>query len=162
MENTNDFQKWVLTEEDFETLSWHDSRIHAIAFGPEKSEIVFDIDYIFEWIHPTQGQLNFSFRVAPATLVFENVYAVEFDLDLDCGDGGLEIDSIRRELEGAPRNAKYIGKDKEWLWTIECQQGDIKFRAAGFQMYARARPQIVQTQNVMRKVSFERGEVPAI
>ena len=152
-------EKWLWTESDFEVMEWHDSRIYALAFAPEKSEIIFDIDYIFQWIPPKDGQTSFSFWVSPATLVFENVCNIEFDLGLN--DGELEISDIKRENAGAPRNAPFIGKNEEWIWTIECQQGEIKFRSAGYQMHVRTQPEFgnQQTLNLKtRQNSFVRGE----
>lgn len=66
-----------------------------MAFLPEDFKLVFDTDYIFEWIRPKPGETHFKFWVAQATLVFENVYDVEFDAD--SYNGKLEIDSISRE-----------------------------------------------------------------
>lgn len=150
--------KWLWTESDFEIMGWHDSRIYALAFAPEKSEIIFDIDYIFQWVSPQEGEVSFSFWVSPATLVFENIYNIEFDLGLN--DGELEIDVIKRELIGAPRNAQYIGKNEEWIWIIECQQDEIKFRSAGYKMHVRAKPKFGHQQIInpeTRQVSFDRG-----
>jgi hypothetical protein len=104
------------TESDFEIMGWHDSNIYAVAFSPEKFEIAFDIDYIFQWVHPKQNETCFSFWVSPATLVFKNVYDVEFHIELY--DGRLEIDSINRECIGTARNAQHIRKDEEWIWNI--------------------------------------------
>ena len=51
---TESFQpeKWIFTEADYESMGWHDSNIHAISFLPETFELVLDIDYILQWIHP--------------------------------------------------------------------------------------------------------------
>jgi hypothetical protein len=157
--DTYKLEKSIWTESDFEIMGWHDSRIYATAFSPEKCEIIFDIDYIFQWIHPKQDENYFSFWVSPATLIFENVYNVEFSFQ--SYDGALEIDSIKREYVGAPINAQYIGKNKEWIWSIECQQGEIKFRAAGFKQYVRAEPklggQILELGT--REISFQRDSI---
>ena len=45
-------EKWIWTEADFDVMGWHDSQIHATAFFPEDFELVLDIDYIFDWVHP--------------------------------------------------------------------------------------------------------------
>lgn len=44
----------VWTEDDFKRMGWHDSKLYAMAFGMEKHEIRFDIDYILECIHPKE------------------------------------------------------------------------------------------------------------
>jgi hypothetical protein len=112
---TQDYEveKWIWTEDDFDIMGWHDSKIHALAFVPEDFEIAFDIDYIFQWIHPKPNETYFKFWVAPATLVFENVHDVEFDIESYNGD--LEIDGVTRKDPGKPLNAQFIGKDVDWL-----------------------------------------------
>jgi hypothetical protein len=125
MPDTYQLEKWLWTESDFEVMGWHDSNVYAVAFSREKFEIAFDIDYIFQWVHPRQNETCFSFWVSPATLVFKNVYDVEFHIE--SYDGGLEIDFINRECVGTPRNAQHIEKNEEWIWNIECQEGQIKF-----------------------------------
>jgi len=150
-------EKWVWTEADFEKMRWHDSQIHAIAFSPEKFEIVLDIDYILQWIHPKQNETYYKFWVSPATLVFKNVCEVNFDIgSYTCG---LEIDSIKREDARRPRNTDHIRKYQEWLWTIECQEGQITFRSAGYKQYIRTFPIFSGSQTLpigTRGFSFER------
>ena len=153
-------EKWIWTEADFDVMGWHDSEIHATAFFPEDFELIFDIDYIFEWIDPQPNETCFKFWVAPATLVFKNVHDVEFDID--SYNGKLEIDNIRKEGESSPINAEFIGKASEWLWTIECQEGEIRFRSVGYEQFTRAAPELTQSQTLDRKakgISFARGRV---
>jgi len=61
--------KW--TEADFDSLSWHDNRLHGIRFhNPSQGYeygLILDIDHILEWIACPGG--TFRFVVAPATLV---------------------------------------------------------------------------------------------
>jgi hypothetical protein len=151
-------EKWLWTETDFDVMGWHDSRIHALAFSPNVGEMIFDIDYILQWLHPKPNETHFQFWVSPATLVFENVYDAEFDIG--SYNGGLEIDIIKREDAGSPHNAQLIGKDKEWQWIIECQEGEIRFRSTGYKQYIRANPvfggQALESQS--RGFSFDRGQ----
>jgi hypothetical protein len=160
MEQEYKVEKWVLTEADFDSMGWHDSRIHALAFQPENFELVFDIDYIFEWIHPKPDETYFKFWIAAATLVFENVYDIEFDIDsYNCK---LEIDNIKREDGRRPHNAQHIGKETEWLWIVECQEGEIRFRSAGFKQFIRAMPQLRHSQVIdvkERGFSFARSRI---
>ena len=151
-------EKWIWTDADFDAMGWHDSSIHAVAFFPENFEMVFDIDYIFYWIDPQPNETYFKFWVAPATLVFKNVHDVEFEID--SYNGTLQIDNITREDERLPINAEYVGKAGEWLWTIDCQEGEIRFRSVGFEEFIRTAPALTQSQRLDRKVrgiSFERG-----
>ena len=157
MTDKYELEKWLWTENDFEMMGWHDSRVDAVAFSPENLEIAFDIDYIFQWVHPPQDEIFFSFWVSSATLVFENTYDVKFDIS--SYEGGLEIDCIKRESISSPKNTKYIEKDKEWIWTIDCQERDIKFLSAGYKQYIRSEPKLGgQTLELeTRGISFYRG-----
>jgi hypothetical protein len=135
-----DLEKWLWTDTDFELMGWHDCLIHALAFPRDTYDLVLDIDYIFKWVHPVPPERNFSFWIAPATLVFENTNDVIFQFDVY---NGMEIDSIEREKAAAKQNSFYIHRDKEWLWTVSCHRGDLKFRATGFKQYIRSEPKLV-------------------
>jgi hypothetical protein len=134
MSATYNLEKWVWTEADFEIMGWHDSQIHAMAFCSEDFELVLDIDYILKWIHPQPGEIYFSFWVAPATLVFENIYDLE--LNLSPCRGFIEIEGIERTA----LVFESIDKRDYYSWTIACQEGEIKFNASGYNQYFRADP----------------------
>lgn len=73
-------EKSIWTEKDYEQMGWHDCHIYGLVFQNDDSDsfatdLIFDIDYIFQWVHPTPPQRNFSFWVAPCTLKFENTFA---------------------------------------------------------------------------------------
>ena len=153
-------EKWIWTEADFDVMGWHDSQVHAIAFFHEQFELALDIDYIFRWVDPPPNETYFRFCIAPATLVFKNVHDVEFEID--SYNGKLEIDNILREDESIPINAELIGTTREWLWRIECQEGEIRFRSVGYEQSIRVAPQLVSAQTLDRKtigISFARGKV---
>lgn len=138
-----ELEKWLWSEADFENMGWHDSRIYALAFSPDTYELLLDIDYIFKWVSPEPGETYFQFWVAPATLVFQNVHEVKFDISTTTG---LEIDGITRQEPRAPHNAAYIEHDVEWAWTIDCQQGDIRLWSVGYKQYIRSSPQFGKQQ----------------
>jgi hypothetical protein len=135
-----DLEKWIWTDADFEQMGWHDCPIYALAFPRETYDLALDIDYIFKWVHPVPPERNFSFWMAPATLVFENANEVIFKFD---EYNGMEIDSIEREKAIANKETTYIHRDEEWLWTVSCHRGDIEFRATGFKQYIRSEPKLV-------------------
>jgi len=130
-------EKWVWTEKDFDNMGWHDSIIHSLAFFPEDFEFALDIDYIFQWIDPEEGEKHFHFWVAPANLVFENVYDLRFDIETD---SKIEIDAITRENPQKPNNSEHIEKQTEWRWNIECQEGTISFKSVGYKMFVKQEP----------------------
>lgn len=138
-------ERWVWTEDDFERMGWHDCRIHALAFSPETFELLLDLDYLLEWIRPSPPERYFRFWTAPATLVFENVYEIEFDIG---SSGTLEMDGIKREDARRPHNADFIGRETEWLWSIDCQEGQIRLRSVGFKQYIRSAPRFGRSQRL--------------
>ncbi|MEO6358496.1 MAG: hypothetical protein ABIU77_14945 [Ferruginibacter sp.] len=146
--------KTIWTEEDFENMQWHDNPIHAIT-NSDNFEILFDIDYIFEWI--LKGK-EYVFWIAPCTLIFENVY----DLTFDVGPAtpGMTIDFITRENPQKPKNSAYINRDTEFDWTIEMQEGNISFKSVGYKQFVRQIPKLVATQKLESKerggLSFDR------
>jgi hypothetical protein len=133
-----ELEKWIWTEQDFDQMGWHDSQIYAVSFVPESFEFVIDLDYILCWVNPIPPETYFGFWVSPATLVFENVHSLVFDIEsYDCG---LEIESLQRHNPKMPINAEFIQRDEEWTWTIGCQQGEISLRSIGYKQYIRSAP----------------------
>ncbi|RYY84391.1 MAG: hypothetical protein EOO15_19480 [Chitinophagaceae bacterium] len=154
--NTYQLEKSLWTEEDFETMGWHDCHIHAISFG-ENFDLLFDIDYIFKWV---THKSPFDFWVSPCTLVFENVYDIVFDLNFSTG--GLDIADIYKEGPNVPRNAAHIGRELEYTWKIELQEGAIQFKSVGYKQFVRRLPVFQKEQYLDLSerggVSFEKVE----
>jgi hypothetical protein len=161
MSNHYELEKSIWDDGDFEQMSWHDVTIHGIAFGPGEYELSLDIDYIFSWVHPAEGETYFRFWVAPCTLVFENVYDLHLEAD-PYGSTMLEVDHIRRNDPRAPKNAEFVGRGVEWQWTLECHNGEVSFRSVGFKQYVRSAPVLTQQQSLDLPLrggySFERGD----
>ena len=144
MSNEYNLEKMIWTESDYDKMGWHDSKIHAISFRPDKFEFLLDLDYIFEWVNPSDNEQDYKFWVSPVTMVFENTYDVCFDIKTD---SGLEIQDIKRDSPRKPKNADYISKEIEWLWSIECLQGNISLRSVGYKMYVKSDPILLNTQS---------------
>ena len=78
---------------DRESLpSWHDNLIYGIHWrcadpdrGLWRSDLVFDIDHILDWV-PSSGGC-FKFRIAPAILIFHEAGDLEMSIDC-CADNG--------------------------------------------------------------------------
>ena len=143
MTDTLALEKWVWTENDFEQMGWHDTHIYSLAFFPDTFEFAIDLDYIFRWFRPQEEETHFRFWVAPATMVFENVNDIQFDI---LTSAGLEVADITRESPQTPKNAEFVTKSTEWTWNIECQEGLISLKAVGYRMYVRATPTLLQRQ----------------
>ena len=147
-------EKTIWTDQDFENMGWHDAKLFAISFGGNY-ELLFDIDYIFKWV---QTGKTFKFWVSPCTLVFENVYDVEFQMDGI--SGGLDIDKISCNNPQRPKNAEFIKVETEFDWTIDTQQGSIFFKSIGYKQYVRQLPKFIHGQYFKltdrRGISFDK------
>lgn len=141
-----EIEKTLWTENDFETMGWHDSMIYAITFNPD-FEFIIDIDYIFKWVHPQEGETHFKFWVSPCTLVFENVYDLKINIEIST-PFELEIDDITRSNPQTPKNGDFINRDTEYDWTIETQQGSITFKSIGFKQFVRQKPVFSNSQQI--------------
>jgi hypothetical protein len=151
-------EKAIWTEEDFDTMGWHDSYIHAISFGINY-ELILDIDYIFKLIQPTEANGYFKFWVSPCTLVFENVNDLKLNIEIS-EPFELQISDITRSNPQRPINADYIKREIEYYWTIETQQGNITLKSVGYKQYVRQQP-ILQDSSLIGfiergKASFDR------
>ncbi|MDB5252233.1 MAG: hypothetical protein JWP27_1402 [Flaviaesturariibacter sp.] len=133
-------EKYLWTQDDFDKMGWHDSQVHAISFG-ENGDLLLDIDYIFKW---AAGATHFRFWVSPCTLVFENVYDVDFDLSYSTG--GLAIDQLSRDEIQPIEGEEDLVEAGDRAWTIALQQGLIQFKSAGFRQFIRARPLLLNEQ----------------
>jgi hypothetical protein len=134
----------------FDRLSWHDNLVHGLRWeigDPDRNEwhsrLILDIDHILDWIRGTDGR--FSFRVAPATLVFDDATDLSIQLP-DRGYGSqinlspLSIDGIERERL---RDQRICLDRPYWRWAIRCNDpngGLISFGASGFRQTLRAEP----------------------
>jgi len=152
-------EKLVWTEADFDTMGWHDVTIHAVAFFPERFEFGLDLDYIFRWVDPEDEGGCCTFWVAAATMVFENAYDIVFEVDTSAG---LEVAHISRADPKPPHDAKAAGRDTEWTWTIQCQEGAIRLRSVGYKMFVRTAPVLQGGQTldpeIRGGISFARSQ----
>ena len=136
-------EKTIWTEKDFDLMGWHDSNVYGISFSDQEevnqSFMCFDIDYIFQWVNPKEGESHFSFWVSPCTLMFENV----IDLQMEIESGlispiGLEIaDIIKIENETDNEDLK---------WRIDFQTGFMEFKSSGFKQIVRKEPIFTSSQ----------------
>jgi hypothetical protein len=62
---------------------------------PTFFEFLLELDYIFKWVHPVDGERYFRFWVAPVTMVFESAHTVRIDIESQLGD--IEVADLFRE-----------------------------------------------------------------
>ena len=121
------------TDADFESMSWHDNHVHGLQIegggAHGTGTLVLDLDYITEWLPPVDGA--FQFRLAPATLTFQDVFGLR-----------IELDWIGKGM--TPFSISGIGREKlphgSWAWTIGVNwpEGFITFESTGFTQALRA------------------------
>ena len=148
IKETYNLEKSIWTESDFEIMGWHDCMIYGFAFltNPEnsQSDLLLDIDYIFEWIKPKPPAENFNFFVAPCTLIFHEMT----NLTIDIETGRL----IPIEIEISDLHIKeklQLTDDYSTIsWNIETHRGDINFEATGFTQYVRKLPLLIEGQQI--------------
>ena len=134
-------EKAIWDDGDFEDMGWHDVTIWSMLADTESYEYLLDLDYIFKWVHPAEGEKSFRFWVAPVTMVFENVHGVE--IDIQSMDGIIEINHLYREDLPPTSNGK------AWYsYIFECHQGQISLRATAYKMYVRRKPELLQQQRL--------------
>jgi hypothetical protein len=143
----------VYTTKDFDALNWHDCKIYGLAFDDVSFKFYIDIDLIIEWINPIGKDGGYKFKIAPATLVFENVWNLVFDIDTNLT---LSIDDVSMQNPHLPKNKDYIPEIMEYDWVISLLQGEISFKSIGYEIYIRKSPEIRQEQTLGLK---ERGGV---
>jgi hypothetical protein len=100
---------------------------------------------IIEWIKPLSDEVGYKFKIAPATLIFRNVWKLVFDIDTNLA---LEIESISMQNPQHPKNKDYVSDEFEYDWNIFLQQGEISFKSIGFELYIRKSPEIKQEQSL--------------
>ncbi|MDQ4121940.1 MAG: hypothetical protein M3209_10895 [Acidobacteriota bacterium] len=126
---------FIWTTQDFEKMNWRDASIYAFAFLPKRAEFVLDIDYILQ--RTAQNESQPGFLIAPATLVFENVWELKIELE---PDRQIEIINIARSEPRNPKNPELLNREIEGKWTIETNQGDVAFRATGYKQHFKGLP----------------------
>jgi hypothetical protein len=136
-------ERRIWTEADFEQMGWHDCAVHALAFRPERFELRLDLDYILRWIAPTEPGGPFTFRLAPATLVFHNVS--EATVDLQPWTGALPtLDALTRADPQPTPNGRLV----TWSWELDGHEGAIRLRATGYTQALRAAPRVAPEQRL--------------
>ena len=151
---TYKIEKPIWTEIDFNSMGWHDAKVWGFLANPDEWEYLIDLDYIFKWVHPQEGEEYFQFWVAPVTMVFENAY--EINIDLESQQGQIEVADLHM---GNPRKSKN-GKFTDYTFRFDCQEGKITLSATGFKMYVRKNPILQKSQSLDLKkrggINFER------
>jgi len=138
------------TEADFDDLRWHDNAVHAIRFVEGEygaGKLILDIDYILEWLKDDSGKI--AFKIAPATLEFNEVTCLKIVLDYEAPGAGLSpfrLDRIERRQEQRDRYEAVL-----WTLVVNWPTGSITFEAKGFTQFLRGPATVSSEQYLSAK-----------
>lgn len=148
----------TITTEHFERISFHDCVVYGLIWESNgedwDSELILIIDYIDEWL--CDSGVSYSFKVAPATLVFHNVTNLNFSFNTGWGDRYQNmidkpaIQEIRRKIQTSKEQLVHLDRDYS-VWEVifdSVGKGGIKFGATGFSLMMHEEPGIPQGQQV--------------
>lgn len=144
-------RKATLTDQDLVETSWDYCRIHALAVthdegpledptgdyredddldptAPSALTLHLDLDYIVRRVDPGPMR-QVHFWVAPATLIFHNVWDIV---------GGLHSICLPFELKNLRQEAP--AQSGEPCWHLEGRDLDLRFQASGYTLYLRQPP----------------------
>jgi hypothetical protein len=136
----------MFSTKDFEKIHWHDNAIHGfrILEGNPCGELVFDIDYIVEWLPPVNGA--FTFRVAPSDLMFHEVSNLVISINYEAASAAVQpmsLHEIQREI------AAYPNGYSSFIWKLELNcppDSFFRFCAKGFTQTQRMPPITTKAQ----------------
>jgi hypothetical protein len=135
--------KQTYSEEDFESLGFHDCYVHGIRWASSSYSLILDLDYIVQWIE-IDGAYNFW--VAPAELSFNYASEVKISMDWEKVPMECQVQDVHRHDRKATPN----GSDN-YHWEIEFARpsGSIDLWATDFRLSIQAKP-------VLRPVQYLR------
>ena len=133
------------TSDDLEQLGFHDCHVSGVRWDARGFEVAFDLDYIVEWVPPTDGEQGYRFWVSPAELRFSDVD----DLCIELSWMGLALDCSIQDLHRREKRTTSNGK-LQWRWELELAtpQGAIVFWATDFDLKIQAPPTLSATQDL--------------
>jgi hypothetical protein len=120
------------------------------------NQLLLDLDYIFQWIDPAPPDSHFSFWIAPATLIFKNVINLNMEVNHEPPHTfDFEILDIHRLEEFTyPQGGTY------WKWKIELGNGNIYFKATGYEQIVRQPPALTTSQEFPNRGEVSFSQTP--
>ncbi len=148
-------EKKIFTQNDYKQMNWHDVKIHALGTLETKHDfyseiaLVFDIDYILEWVFVPPENRSFSFWVAPCTLVFQNVSDLHWEFQQP-KQHQLEYEIYQLDLLAVnPQPTKCSPNYCTYDWKIELTYGGkMTFTSSGMQQWIRKAPVLSEGQSL--------------
>ena len=141
------------TDSDFESLNWHDVPVygfHFESFSDDEgtSDVVFDIDYILDWI---KARDSLKFSMCRAELRFLGVFGFQANLDYATPTAGMCPFSIHEIVRETPSNVA-TNVLSSWKIAINWPPGEISFQATGFRQKLVGEPQLRGEQRLDRRM----------
>jgi len=122
------------TDADFDSLNWHDCHVHGIQIVEGEhgaGELWLDLDYILEWLCPTEENGQVIFRIAPAMLKFRSVFDLRMRLNYKDSAAAItpfSIDGIERSPVDQPSHNSHY----QWTIKVNWPTGSMTFESQGF------------------------------
>jgi hypothetical protein len=137
-------EKW--TNNDFDEMGWHDSRLYKIKFPDDEFNFTIYLDYIFKWEKGNDG--FFKFWVSPCEMIFKNVFNLDMNISFKKSIN-IDIDNIKRDKAGLTPN----GKMTNWNFLIETDKGFIELMGTDFEMNVISQPVFINSQDISDSIS---------
>lgn len=136
----------MFSTEDFGKIQWHDNAIHGfrILEGEICGELIFDIDFIAEWLPPINEK--YSFKVAPSNLIFHEVSDLVISINYAEASAAVQLMAIH-EIKQEP--IIYPNGYTTFRWKINLNwppNSFFSFCSPGFNQIQRMEPIMTEAQ----------------
>lgn len=154
-------EKSIWNQDDCEQMDWHNASIYGMIIEQHpdtfSSNLLFDIDYIFQWVHPIPPD-EFTFWVAPCTLIFKDVYDLILNIDYrGSALGKFKIDDLYLVSKIELSNNVFV-----YEWDIILQEGFIHLKSFGLEQIVRKYPMHIRGQvlDIEQREGISFGKTP--
>jgi len=132
----------VLSAEAAPLDSFHDCYVHGLRWSQRQFLFAVDLDYIVEWILPSEALAAYRFRVSSGSLVFADASGVK--ANLDWSGAGLEAQISSLWLDGE-RTTPNGSKQHRYVIDFSDVDGSISLWATAYEVLLWTEPEMVDT-----------------
>lgn len=122
--------------------SFHDCYVHGLRWSQRSFSFIVDLDYIVQWVAPSEALGSYCFLVSRASLVFEN--ADDVSVTIDWAGAGLEAQLSGLRLDGE-RSAPSGVKQQRYVLEFSNVDGGIALWATRYEVHLWTEPERVST-----------------
>ena len=79
----------VLSESEAKPESFHDCHVHGLRWQRDRFTFSMELQYILEWIEPSDGSSGYRFSISEGRVTFQNVDDLKVSMDWS----GVALDS---------------------------------------------------------------------